>query len=265
MSKRKKQKHHEEHIDESWLIPYADILTLLLALFIVLFASSSVDATKFEQLSRSLNQALSGGTGVMQYQNPVPGTTPSEIPSRDYADVNTEEHEDEFQRLLDTFADENDLRALIELQRRINAYIQDKDLALSLQTELTREGLLITILDNALYSSGSATVRPDAVTLAREISGLLVTDPPRRIEISGHTDNVPIGRASAFRSNWDLSAMRAVNFLEILLENEDLDPRKFTAAGYGEYNPVATNDTDEGKSKNRRVEVLILPYEVETD
>lgn len=261
MSRRKKQRS-DDHIDESWLIPYADILTLLLALFIVLFAASSVDSAKLDQISRSLNIAFTGGTGIFQFENPVPGNNPVDIPSKDYSDLADGEDE-ELKELLEYFADQNDLLSLIELQRKINTYILDNNLSLSLQTELTREGLLITILDNALFSSGSAKIRPDAQILAQEMSTLLVTDPPRRIEISGHTDHVPVGRASIFKSNWDLSAMRAVNFLEILLQNPDLDPRKFTAAGYGEYSPVASNDTEEGRSKNRRVEVLILPYEVD--
>lgn len=264
MSKRKRRRS-DDHIDESWLIPYADILTLLLALFIVLFAASSVDSGKLQQLSRSLNMALTGGTGVFQYQNPIPGFDITDIPSNDYSELSEGDdgQTDELKELFEYFADQNDLLALIELQRKINTYIESNDLFISLQTDLTREGLLITILDNALFSSGSARVRPDAETLARELSGLLVTDPPRRIEISGHTDHVPIGRGSIFKSNWDLSAMRAVNFLDILLENPDLDPRKFSAAGYGEYAPVASNETEEGRSKNRRVEVLILPYEVD--
>lgn len=94
--------------------------------------------------------------------------------------------------------------------------------------------------------------------IAKEISDLLVIDPPRNIIISGHTDNVPIHTAK-FESNWELSVMRAVNFMKIILENDKLDPRWFSAKGYGEYKPVASNATKEGRAKNRRVEILILP------
>ena len=98
------------------------------------------------------------------------------------------------------------------------------------------------------------------VALAREISELLVMNPPRNIIVSGHTDNVPI-RNSQFDSNWHLSVMRAVNFMKILLENDDLDPRSFSAKGFGEFEPIASNATAEGRMKNRRVEILILPNE----
>src|SRR5690606_38879911 len=103
-------------------------------------------------------------------------------------------------------------------------------------------------------------VRPEDVELAREISGLLEINPPKMIIISGHTDNVPIHNEE-FASNWELSVMRAVNFMKILLENERLDPRWFSVKGYGEYQPIADNGTPEGRERNRRVEILIVPQE----
>ncbi|MDI3412396.1 OmpA family protein [Bacillus sonorensis] len=90
------------------------------------------------------------------------------------------------------------------------------------------------------------------------MSDLLVLNPPRNIVISGHTDNVPI-RNSQFKSNWHLSVMRAVNFMGLLIENPKLDAKVFSAKGYGEYKPIASNKTEEGRRKNRRVEILILP------
>jgi chemotaxis protein MotB len=247
----KKKKHDEEHIDETWLIPYADMLTLLLALFIVLFAASSVDANKFEELAKALNIAFIGGTGVLDQPSPVTTHDPSVI-ERPKEDDDSEEEED-------PITTEEDIQELEELKKKIDQYISDNNLSLSLQTALTKEGLLITILDNALFSSGSAQVRPDAQDLAIAISNLLVTDPPRRISIGGHTDNIPINTPQ-FRSNWDLSVMRAVNFMKILLENDNLEPSRFSSTGYGEYSPVASNETEEGRAMNRRVEVLILPH-----
>lgn len=257
---KKKKNDQDEHINETWLIPYADMLTLLLALFIILFASSAIDAQRFEQVSQSLKMALTGGTGVLEQPNPVSPVIPSELPPNE--DENDDTSIESYQELKDFFLNEQDLKELIMIQQRTNQFISDKDLGLSLQTQLTKDGLLITILDNALFDSGSAEVKPSAVQLAREISELLVTDPPRRVEISGHTDTDPIS-TFRYRSNWDLSAMRAINFLKILLENPELDPKLFSASAYGEHNPVASNETEEGKAKNRRVEVLILPRSVE--
>jgi chemotaxis protein MotB len=90
------------------------------------------------------------------------------------------------------------------------------------------------------------------------MSNLLVSASPREITVSGHTDNVPISNAQ-FASNWELSTQRAVNFMQVLLQNKELQPEKFSAVGYGEYRSIAPNDTPEGKAKNRRVEVFILP------
>ncbi|WP_182101685.1 flagellar motor protein MotB [Niallia taxi] len=251
MAKRKH--HHEEHLDESWLIPYSDLLTLLLALFIVLFASSTVDAQKLQQMASSMNAAFDGGEGVLEYQAP---TESIEVPEKE-EDTLSEEDE-----LKQKYAAE--MEDLGEIQQKINHYIQAKGLSFSLETTLTEEGLLITILDQALFDSGSATVKGEAVQLAHEISELVYTETPRRITVSGHTDNVPVGN-SMWQSNWDLSTMRAINFMKILLDNTNLDPANFVASGYGEYHPVATNDTKEGRQKNRRVEVLIKPNFTKSD
>ncbi|MCM3760654.1 flagellar motor protein MotB [Alkalihalobacillus oceani] len=246
MAKRRK-KHHEEHIDETWLIPYADMLTLLLALFIVLFAVSSVDAERYEQMMITFNETFQGGRGLLE--QPVP--TPVNSGMEEVRQGTSQE---------DGRAVSNERRELEELKQQIDSYIEENSLSSELQTSLSADGLLLTILDQALFHSGSAEVRQDALDVVQQISGLLISDPPRRIVVAGHTDNVPIHNAE-YRSNWDLSADRALNFTKILLENEDLDPSLLSATGYSEYQPVASNDTPEGRERNRRVEVLILPNE----
>jgi len=249
MAKRRRKKKHEEHISESWLIPYADILTLLLALFIVLFAISSVDATKFQKLSKSFNDVFTGGTGVLEFTAPIDGVAQ---PSQDDegALINKEVGNGKF--------NEKDHQELSELQERVDQYIEESNLSVVLDTTMTGEGLLVVIRDTVLFDSGSADVRAADRHIAREISDLIVMDPPRSIIVSGHTDNVPISTAR-YASNWDLSVMRAVNFMKILLENEQLEPEWFSAKGYGEFRPIASNETAEGRAKNRRVEILISP------
>ena len=249
MSRKRKKKHHEDHMDESWLIPYADLLTLLLALFIVLFAMSSVDAVKFQQLSKAFNDVFSGGTGVFEFQSPMPeGQMESPDERKEDVEKNDEEKADAAK----------DQMELLAIQQKVNSYIEDKKLTDKLDTKLTDEGLLLTIRDNVLFESGRAEVRNTDVNIANEIADLLVMEPPRNIIISGHTDNVPI-RTARYESNWELSVMRAVEFMKIILKNGQLDPRWFSAKGFGEFQPVATNDTAEGKARNRRVEILILP------
>jgi chemotaxis protein MotB len=261
MSKRR-NKPHEEHVSEAWLIPYADILTLLLALFIVLFSMSSVDAQKFQSLAQSFQSAFTGGEGVLEFQTPIP----PEFDTSDIGPIDKELDDNEnlnkdslAQQLAEQFA--ADLEQLGELQDVLNQYIEDKGLIGKLETSLTDEGLMILIGDKVLFESGSANVRTNDLYIANEISELLIMNPPRNIVISGHTDNVPIGTAR-FESNWDLSMVRAMNFMKILLRNDQLDPRWFSAKGYGEYQPIESNDTSEGRAKNRRVEILIMPNSI---
>ena len=253
MSRRKKRKQEDSHIDESWLIPYADLLTLVLALFIVLFAASSVNAQKFQMLSRVFNDIFIGGEGVMDYPQPSPQDDSASSYGLKKED-NPEESELDKQKQLQKL----DQEELKQIQVKINQYISDKNLQEKFDTSLTDEGLLLTIRDNVLFNSGRAEIRNSDMNVANEVSQLLVMDPPRNVIISGHTDNVPIHN-SKFESNWELSVMRAVNFMKIMLDNKKLDPRWFSAKGFGEFQPITSNATSEGRAKNRRVEVLILP------
>ncbi|RUT28066.1 flagellar motor protein MotB [Paenibacillus zeisoli] len=255
MSKKTRHEPHEEHADESWLIPYADLLTLLLALFIVLYGMSSTDAKKFEEMSKAFSVALNGGVGVMD-KSSVEGTdtnTPqdssSQLQQQSGQSMSMAKKRSELMR-----QEQEDLE---KLKKQMDNYIKVNGLSSQLDTKLNQSQLTITISDKALFASGDDTVKPESRKLAKAISVLLEGFPDYEVIVSGHTDNVPISNQQ-FDSNWDLSAGRALNFMKILLLNSKLDPRKFVSTGYGEYHPVASNSTDEGRSKNRRVEVSIL-------
>lgn len=250
MRKKKHSEHHEEHIDETWLIPYADLLTLLLALFIILFASSQVDSKKYDSIMRSLNSAFTGGIGTFEMSNMIPLNVVPNIDKSKYEQQSTTQHQQEQQIL----KEQHDLE---ELKQKLDQYIADNKLSAELETKLTDELLMIRIRDNALFASGSATVQPQATVLAGFISDMLAQYPNYRVEVAGHTDNVPIHNAE-FDTNWDLSSKRALNFMKIMLENDQVGPARFRSIGYGEFHPIDTNDTPEGRSKNRRVEVSIL-------
>ncbi|MNN35352.1 Outer membrane porin F precursor [compost metagenome] len=143
------------------------------------------------------------------------------------------------------------------LKKQLDTYIKENGLTDDLETKLNQSQLMITISDKALFASGEAVVKPEARQLAKAISTMLQKFPDYEIIVSGHTDNVPISTYE-FPSNWDLSSVRALNFMKILLINTNLDPKKFSAIGYGEYHPVAGNDTAVGRAQNRRVEVSII-------
>jgi chemotaxis protein MotB len=259
MSKRHQK--HDEHMDESWLIPYADLLTLLLALFIVLFASSTLDAKKFEMMAQSFSNAFNGGTGVLE--NPSPTETPvpksSDNPPNSSAPNNEQNPgqgpQNAQQQQQKSAQQQQETEDLKKLKQNIDDYVQKTQMTGLIETQLLPEGLKIIIRDLAFFESGSGTIRPEARSLAVSLSELLAAY-PRKVTVSGHTDNVPIHNRN-FDSNWELSTKRAVNFLQIILDNSKLDPANFSAAGYGEYQPVAPNDSAENRGKNRRVEVFI--------
>ncbi|WP_338753334.1 flagellar motor protein MotB [Bacillus sp. FJAT-52991] len=245
MAKKRRKKPESDHIDESWLLPYSDLLTLLVALFIVLFAMSSVDAQKFQQVSQAFNDVFKGGNGVMDYPNTMPSETMD--------DADNQSTEEQLSGL-----GKKDQKELSEMQEKMDEYIEENNLQDKVKTTLNGEGLLLSIRENVLFNSGVAEVREEDRKAAQEISKLLEMEVPRNVIISGHTDNVPI-KNDQFESNWELSAMRAVNFMKVILDNKNLDPRLFSAKGYGEYQPIASNETAEGRAQNRRVEILILP------
>lgn len=261
MAKKAKAHDHEEHIDETWLIPYADLLTLLLALFIVLFASSSVDAQKFQDMAQSFNSVLSGGTGVFDHATFIPVGDTIQDRGKDKVDGDEKRKPKEEQELQEKIKQETE--QLENLKDKIDQYIVKNGLTTQLTTELNNFQLVLRISDNALFPSGAATVKTEAQKLAVAISNLLVAYPQYEVIVSGHTDDRPIN-TTEFKDNWMLSWKRSYNFMEILLSNNKLDASRFSPIGYGEHRPIATNTTEAGRAANRRVEVSIIRTIVES-
>ncbi|HDR4764734.1 TPA: flagellar motor protein MotB [Bacillus thuringiensis] len=256
-NRRGQKKKHDEHIDETWLIPYSDMLTLLFALFIVLFAMSSIDAAKFKQMAVAFRSELAGGTGKKDF---LSDQKPNEEKELSASSLETEQGKKQEEA---RDKEKKEMDELKVLQKKIDQYINEKQLSSSFQTKLTEKGLIVTILENVLFDSGKADVKLESLGIAKEMSNLLVSAAPREIIVSGHTDNVPIANAK-FASNWELSSQRAVNFIQVLLQNKELPAESFNARAYAEYRPIDKNDTEEGKAKNRRVEVFILPLTEKT-
>ncbi len=241
MARKKHAAPHEEHEGEPWLLPYSDLMTLLLALFIALFAISQTDQKKMSELSQAFSTAFNmGGPSFFSQMGPNAGRR-AEMPS----DEDKGNH---------AYVVEN--QQLEELQKKMQEYIDQNQLDDQLSTELSEEGLMIRIKERALFPSGSAQLVGQAQSIIPVVAGLLGSV-PERVVVSGHTDNVPINTAQ-FPSNWELSSTRAMNFMKALLANNpSMNPARFSAIGYSEYRPLADNKTDEGRAKNRRVEVFI--------
>lgn len=241
MARKKRGKKHEEEASEAWLLPYSDLMTLLLALFIALFAISQTDQTKLNQLAQAFSAAFNMG-GPSFFDKMGPNVSPQrQMMSNE--DVGNE-----------AYIQEN--KSLEDLQAQLDAYIRQNSLEDQLSTQLEEEGLMIRIKERALFPSGSADLVPESQKIGPVVAGLLAAV-PERVLISGHTDTDPINNAQ-FPSNWELSSVRAMTFMKYLLSiNPNLNPARFSAIGYGEYRPIAMNDTPENKQLNRRVEILI--------
>lgn len=241
MARKKRGKKHEEEASEAWLLPYSDLMTLLLALFIALFAISQTDQTKLNQLAQAFSAAFNMG-GPSFFNQAGPNVSYQRQLMSD-EDVGNQAYLQENQSLQD-------------LKDQLDAYIMQNSLEDQLSTQLEEEGLMIRIKERALFPSGSADLVPESQRIGPIVAGLLAAV-PERVLISGHTDTDPINNAQ-FPSNWELSSVRAMTFMKYLLSiNNQLNPARFSAIGYGEYRPIALNDTPEHKQANRRVEILI--------
>jgi chemotaxis protein MotB len=248
--------------DERWLLTYADMITLLMALFIVMFAISSVNQSKFDQLSQSLKEAFSGkvipgGESVLQtggsetghetpkVQPPVPAIQP----------MIQKEFEKETKK--QAAAQGNEDEQFRQTKRDLDAYAEQNGLKSKLETEITRRGLVIRLLtDGVLFDSGEAKIKPRAIPVLKKIAGLLQVDNEHPINVEGHTDNVPIS-SSQYPTNWELSTARASSVVRLLI-SENAPAGRLGAVGYAQLHPIASNGTAAGRSRNRRVEIVLL-------
>ena len=247
MSKKK----HPEHVNhERWLVSYADFITLLFAFFVVLFASSQSDKKKQLKLSEAMQTAFTP-LGTFDAHSKTPPLTDinasaitNSIPSpivRPLPSASTESLEETEARL----------RKLIAQQVAAGG-IPPGGIAM----RITPDGLVISLHEAGFFPSGSAEVRPASVPM---ISILANTLPPGPLRVEGHTDNVPIHTAQ-FASNWELSTARSTAIARLLLERGPIDPVNLAAAGYAEFHPVASNTTEDGRTQNRRVDIILLRH-----
>ena len=213
-----------------WLLTYADMITLLLALFIILFAISTISRVKFQRLAT----AISGGFNNADSINNPPngGTTGNEAGRTEEANM-------------------------ASAKQQLDKYIAQRNLRSKVQTRLDRQGLVITLLsDKTYYDSGSAELRPETKQLLDVVAKQL-RKLPNDVRVEGSTDNVPIATAE-FPSNWELSAARATGVTRYLVEQDKIVPTRISFAGYGEFHPKFPNDTDAHRQQNRRVDIVIL-------
>ena len=257
--KKKRGGDHGDHPDERWLVTYADLMTLLVALFMVLFSISSVNKSKFETLQHSLQDAFSGKIlpGGQSIKN-AGGTTNIKTPSSAPKESSLQPYVGAPKDTIKTGGSTNDEQKKFEaLKKKIDAVAQQKDLSNKIKATVTKDGLLIRLLtDDLLFDSGSATPKPSSLPLLKDVAGLLAsTQADHSLIVSGNTDSQPI-HSGRFANNLDLSTERA-NAIFRTFAHDGISPLRMTAAGRGAYAPIASNTTDGGRSLNRRVEILV--------
>ncbi len=228
----------------AWMTTYGDMVTLLMAFFVMLFAFSNIDAQKFEQVMQSFQGSagvLSGGLSV-QDQNLIFEALPES--SETVVDQSTVTQVEE---------------QLKELKKKIEEYIENNELDTEISIEFDTRGLIIRFKDNALFDSGKAELKKSSEQVLNFLGDLLKSEEfiSRAIRVEGHTDNVPI-RTSRYPSNWELSTARSTNVVRFFIAKAKISPSRLSASGYSEYYPIADNTTSEGRAKNRRVDIVIL-------
>jgi chemotaxis protein MotB len=252
------RKHeHEDHVNhEAWAIPYGDLVTLLLAFFVVMYAVSSVNEGKYRVLSDSLNAAFRGTPRTME---PVPiGDKAAKAKTDDIAGINPgqairfKDQEEARKKAAANEALQVQLRDMTDDLQNAMQLLIDQDM---IRVQRAPSWVEVQIKTDILFPSGSAEIQPAAVDVLERLATILVQRPyPIRVE--GHTDNRPI-RTAQFPSNWELSAARAARIVR-LFEQHGIPSNRMVVAGMGENRPVADNDTEAGRNHNRRVALVIL-------
>jgi chemotaxis protein MotB len=236
----KNKKHHENH--DRWLVSYADFVTLLFAFFVVMFATSHVDAGRMQQISEFYSAFLAkDGELVQQLLAKMAEKNKPEKPEADSRDA---------RRVL-TMAELIPIKD--QVQQRLAPLLEADKIALS----LTPRGLIISLRESGFFPPGQATFLPGTADLLTEVGAVIAELPNQPVRMEGHTDNTPI-RTPVFPSNWELSTARAIAVLDLMVGRFDIDPRRLSVGGYAERRPIADNGTPEGRAKNRRVDIAIL-------
>jgi chemotaxis protein MotB len=268
-AKKKRGAPAEHDNEERWLLTYADMITLLMALFMVLFSISSVNISKYVTLQQSLKAAfsgaiLSGGRSILQFgsqSNAAHSPSQTAVPSIEPLTPNVPQPVDQGQagsdasQLQKEEAASQEQSDFVALQYRLEQYAKAHGFQNQVSTQITKQGLVVTILtDKVLFGSGSATLQSDGEPLLGEIANLLEVDKRHPIMVEGFTDDQPIDTAQ-FPSNWELSTTRADTVVQYLID-QGIPASRFGAAGYADLDPVASNATSAGRALNRRVEIV---------
>jgi chemotaxis protein MotB len=238
------KKKHAEHVNhERWLVSYADLLTLLFAFFVVLFASSVSDKKKTQKMAVAMHTAFEMNGAFESHSK-----TPPLIQGEGGAQGEAKPVAMPIESAMSGAVNEDDTRTT--LAKSIAPAIRDHLVTI----HNADEGITLSLDSAGFFASGSAEIRASTMPVILKIAEAL---PQGALRVEGHTDNQPIHTAQ-FRSNWELSTARAAAIAQVLMRASTVSPSNFAIAGYGEFHPVAANATEDGRAANRRVDIVLL-------
>lgn len=220
---------------DRWLISYADFITLMFSFFVVLYAVAQSDRAKAKDLSDSVQLAFGGRAAILR-PRPAAAKPASLQPVSSGAASGSRD------ALAPSYAD---------LKQQLNQEIEEG----KMQVRMDARGIIISLHEKSFFPSGGDAIYPSAFDSMAKVA-TVIRDLPNPVLLEGHTDSVPIHN-QRFRSNWDLSAARSIAVLQFFEARYGIAPQRFAVAGYADNLPVAGNDSDEGRSRNRRVDIVI--------
>lgn len=230
-----KKKRVEKENSERWLLTYSDLITLLMVFFVVLYSASNVNQKKYEKLANSMSSAFTGGSGIFEGGH----------------DVDENNSNSEITPLV-----QNEEEKLQSIEGQVDNMIKELGLEDSVSTSMEERGLVISFNNSIFFDSAKANIKEDMKSKLISLSTIL-NKIDNYVRVEGHTDNIPI-KNQYYNSNWQLSSIRASNVVEFLIAQGNISPDRLSAVGYGEYRPIDDNSSEEGRAKNRRVDILIL-------
>lgn len=222
-----------------WMTTYSDMVTLLLCFFVLLFSFASIDVDRFREILRSIQLSL-GYQSIISSPVSPPPTLEEELPKG-------EDQEEEELR--------EKLAEAKELESKVITFLEEAGLEEQVSTRREEWSVIMELPDQVFFDRGKADLKAEAIAILDKLAGFF-RDLPYTVIVEGHTCNLPISTRE-FPSNWELSVVRAVRVTRYLVEERGLDAKRFIATGYGEFRPIASNDTAEGRARNRRVSFVI--------
>ena len=232
MAKKKFECPPCKQLVPTFYITWSDLVSLLMCLFVILFAMSKVDERKFDLAASSFMNAFNGVLTSL----PTVAVQPQVLTPRLGGDAQNK-------------------RIAADVAQKIREVAKKENLEDAVKVQVTDMGVAIKISDRVSFDVGSDALKPEFVKVLEQLSEIVKESPGREIRIEGHTDNIPVN-TPRFPSNWELSSSRALAVVKFLY-NKGEDPKKLSGVGYGEFRPVTSNDTEAGRRENRRIEVYI--------